>query len=408
MLRDALKGLTVLDFTQIAAGPTSSMLLADMGARVIKIEPPEGELGRTLGPAWVGDDSALYHGFNRGKLGVCLDLKHPASLAIVQRMVAEADVLIESMRPGVMARLGLGYEAMAEINPALVYCSISAYGQRGPYADRAGVDGILQADSGLMSLIGTPGAPPCKVQAPVVDVVTGYMACMAILAKLQARQRDGQGGHLDVSLMNSALALQQSSITSYLRDGELPTRIGSAAPYSAPNEAFQTRDGWIMVAAYNGNRWERLCGVLGLPELVTDPRFISSAQRVAHRAEMQAALNAVFGGRTSEHWLQALRKADILCAKVTDYSDLLEHPQLAGNGMLAEVEHPRHGTLRTVGFPVNSAEAAAVSYQPAPDLGEHSRSVLRSFAFSDAEIDALMGSGALQGERVRRDLAMGS
>lgn len=399
MLRDALQGLTVLDFTQIAAGPTCTMLLADMGARVIKIEPPEGELGRTLGPAWVGADSALYHGFNRGKLGVCLDLKHPDSLAIVQRMVAEADVLIESMRPGVMARLGLGYEALAEFNPALVYCSISAYGQQGPYADRAGVDGILQADSGLMSLIGLPGAPPCKVQAPVVDVVTGYMACMAILAKLQARQRDGQGGHLDVNLMNSALALQQSSITSYLRDGALPTPIGSAAPYAAPNEAFQTADGWIMVAAYNGNRWERLCSVLGHAEWVEDPRFVSSAQRVKHRAEMQTALNHAFVTQPTAHWLQVLRGADILCAKVANYGDLLDHPQLAENGVLAPVEHPRHGTLRTVGFPVNSAEAAAEPYRPAPDLGEHSRTVLQSFAFSDAEIEALASSGALRERR---------
>lgn len=396
MLRDALKGLTVLDFTQIAAGPTCTMLLADMGARVIKVEPPEGELGRTLGPAWVGQDSALYHGFNRGKFGVCLDLKHPDSLAIVLRMVAEADVLIESMRPGVMARLGLGYEAVAKVNPALIYCSISAYGQQGPYAERAGVDGILQADSGLMSLIGLPDSPPCKVQAPVVDVVTGYMACMSILAKLQARHADGQGGHLDVSLMNSALALQQSSITSYLQDGKLPVPIGSAAPYAAPNEAFRTEDGWIMVAAYNGNRWERLCTVLGHEEWVHDPRFDSSANRVENRQLMQAMLDSVFVTFPTAHWLQVLRDVDILCAKVADYSDLLVHPQLADNALLASIEHPRHGTLRTVGFPVNSAAAAAEPYRPAPDLGEHSRSVLSEFSFNEEEIDRLFQSGAVR------------
>ncbi|MNF66193.1 Succinyl-CoA:(R)-benzylsuccinate CoA-transferase subunit BbsF [compost metagenome] len=395
MLRNALQGLTVVDFTQIAAGPTCTMLLADMGARVIKVEAPEGDLGRSLGPAWVGDDSALYHGFNRGKQGLCLDLKQPAALAVAQRLVAEADVLIESMRPGVMERLGLGYHAVAELNPALVYCSISAYGQQGPYADRAGVDGILQADSGLMSLIGIPGAPPCKVQAPVVDVVTGYMACMAILAKLQARHRDGQGGHLDVSLMNSALALQQSSISSYLRDGELPTPIGSAAPYSAPNEAFQTEDGWMMVAAYNGNRWERLCTLLGHPEWASDPRFASSAQRVVHRAEMQEALTGVFRTRSTAHWLEQLRAADILCAKVADYGDLLNHPQLAENGMLASIEHPRHGTLRVPGFPVNSAEAARQPYKPAPDKGEHSRALLAEMGFSELEVEEMFGCGAV-------------
>jgi crotonobetainyl-CoA:carnitine CoA-transferase CaiB-like acyl-CoA transferase len=397
MLRNALQGLTVLDFTQIAAGPTCTMLLADMGARVIKVEAPEGDLGRTLGPAWVGDDSALYHGFNRGKQGLCLDLKNPRALAVAKRLVAEADVLIESMRPGVMARLGLGFEAVAALNPALVYCSISAYGQQGPYADRAGVDGILQADSGLMSLIGIAGAPPCKVQAPVVDVVTGYMACMAILAKLQARHRDGQGGHLDVSLMNSALALQQSSISSYLRDGERPTPLGSAAPYSAPNEAFQTDDGWMMVAAYNGNRWERLCTLLGHPEWAGDPRFASSAQRVVHRAEMQEALTGVFRTRTTAHWLEQLRAADILCAKVADYSDLLKHPQLAENGMLASIEHPRHGTLSVPGFPVNSAEAARQPYKPAPDKGEHSRELLAEMGFSELEVAEMLDSGAVIG-----------
>ncbi|MDH4583401.1 CoA transferase [Pseudomonas sp. BN415] len=395
MLRNALQGLTVLDFTQIAAGPTCTMLLADMGARVIKIEPPEGDLGRTLGPAWVGDSSALYHGFNRGKQGLCLDLKNPQGLAVAKRLVAGADVVIESMRPGVMARLGLGFEALSALDPALIYCSISAYGQQGPYADRAGVDGILQADSGLMSLIGIPDAPPCKVQAPVVDVVTGYMACMAILAKLQARHQGGQGGHLDVSLMNSALALQQSSISSYLRDGELPTPIGSAAPYSAPNEAFRTEDGWMMVAAYNGNRWERLCTVLGHPEWAADPRFLTSAQRVVHRAEMQDALNGVFGTRGTEHWLTRLRAADILCAKVADYGDLLNHPQLAQNGMLAEIEHPRHGVLRVPGFPVNSAEAAKQPYKPAPDKGEHSRELLAEVGFSELEIVQMLEAGAV-------------
>ncbi|MNM39669.1 Succinyl-CoA:(R)-benzylsuccinate CoA-transferase subunit BbsF [compost metagenome] len=396
MLRKALDGFTVLDFTQIAAGPTATMLMADMGARVIKVEPHEGELGRTLGPAWIGEDSALFHGFNRGKLGLSLDLKHPDSAAVIKRLVLQADVLIESMRPGVMARLGLGYEAMAALKPDLIYCSISAYGQQGPYADRAGVDGILQADSGLMSLIGTPGSAPSKVQAPVVDVVTGYMACMAVLAKLHARDNDGLGGHLDVSLMNSALALQQASLSSFLCDGKLPTRIGSAAPYSAPNEAFEAADGWLMVAAYNGNRWPALCGVLGHPEWIDDPRFASSAQRVVHREAMCAALTDVFRTRSVAHWLEVLRDADILCSKVNDYLDVLTHPQIASNGMLVDLHHPQHGAVRVPGFPINSLEAAQTPYAPAPENGEHSCEVLRAFEFSEEEIEALLVSNALR------------
>jgi crotonobetainyl-CoA:carnitine CoA-transferase CaiB-like acyl-CoA transferase len=395
MLRNALDGLTVVDFTQIGAGPTCTMLMADMGARVIKVESPEGELGRGLGPGWIGDDSALFHAFNRNKLGVALNLKSPDGLAVARRLVAGADVLVESMRPGVMARLGLGFVELAALHPSLVYCSISAYGQTGPYADRAGVDGIVQADSGLMSLIGSEGAEPCKVQAPVVDVMTGYVALMAVLAKLTQRARDGQGGHLDVNLLNAALALQQSSLTSYLADGQLPVRVGSAAPYSAPNQAFETRDGWVMIAAYMPERWTRLCELLGLPQLATDPRFATSPLRVAHRQEMVAALASVLKRKSTDEWLPLLRAADILCARVASYEDVTQHPQVAANAMLAEADHPLHGRVRMPGFPVNSVQANAEPHRPAPACGEHTWPVLRDAGLSDAEIATLQRSQAV-------------
>jgi crotonobetainyl-CoA:carnitine CoA-transferase CaiB-like acyl-CoA transferase len=396
MLRHALDGLTVVDFTQIGAGPTCTMLLADMGARVLKIESPEGELGRGLGPGWIGEDAALYHGFNRNKLGVSLDLKTEGGVAVARRLVAGADIVVESMRPGVMARLGLGFEALAGAHPGLIYCSISAYGQTGPYAQRAGVDGIVQADSGLMSLIGTEGAEPCKVQAPIVDVMTGYVAVMAVLAKLAQRARDGRGGQLDVSLIHAALALQQSSITSYFADAQLPVRVGSAAPYSAPNQAFETRDGWLMIAAYMPERWTKLCALLGLPRLATDPRFATSPLRVANRGALVEILTAVLKTRTTEEWLPLLRAADILCARVASYEDLARHPQLEANGMLAQVEHPLHGTIRMPGFPVDSAQANAQAHRAAPSCGEHTRQVLRASGFDDGEIEALLGAGAIR------------
>jgi crotonobetainyl-CoA:carnitine CoA-transferase CaiB-like acyl-CoA transferase len=386
MLRHALDGLTVVDFTQIGAGPSCTMLLADMGARVIKIEAPDGELGRGLGPGWIGDDSALFHAFNRNKLGVAIDLK-----------IAGADVLVESMRPGVMARLGLGFEELRREHPALIYCAISAYGQAGPYADRAGVDGIVQADSGLMGLIGIDGGEPCKVQAPVVDVMTGYVACMAVLAKLQQRQRDGQGGQLDVNLLNAALALQQSSIASYCADGHAPVRIGSAAPYSAPNQAFRTRDGWLMIAAYMPERWTRLCALLGRPELAVDARFATSPLRVANRPEMVAILTGILTTRSTAEWLPLLRSADILCAPVASYDDVLRHPQVAANAMVAELDHPRHGRIRMPGFPVDSAAANALPHIPAPACGQHTRDVLRSAGFSDRQIDGMLQSKAVHG-----------
>jgi crotonobetainyl-CoA:carnitine CoA-transferase CaiB-like acyl-CoA transferase len=395
MLRNALEGIRVLDFSQMAAGPTCTMLLADMGAEVIKVEPPGGDLCRTLGPGWVGDDSALFHSLNRNKQGICLDLKSEQGVGAARRLVADADVLVESMRPGVMARLGLGHEELLQAHPRLVYCSISAYGQLGPYAHRAGVDGILQADSGLMSLIGVPGAEPCKVQVPVVDVISGHIACNGILAKLLQRGRDGRGGHLDVNLMNCAVSLQQPSIASYLSDGKLPVPLGSAAPYSAPNEAFEASDGWIMVAAYIGDRWLRLCRVLGLPHLATDSRFATSALRTANRPAMRKALGEVFRTRTSAHWLELLEAEDILCAKVADYRDLASHPQLRANGILASVDVPGHGPLRMPGFPINSRESNALPHRAAPALGQHTRDVLRAAAVAEREIDALMASGAV-------------
>ncbi|MFS8981380.1 CoA transferase [Cupriavidus necator] len=395
MLRDALDGLTVIDFTQIGAGPTCTMLLADMGARVIKVEPPGGELGRGLGPGWLGDDSALFHGFNRNKLGVALDLKSADGVAVARRLIADADIVVESMRPGVMERLGLGHVQLAEAHPALIYCSISAYGQDGPYAHRAGVDGIMQADSGLMSLIGLPDAEPCKVQAPVVDVMTGYVACVGVLAKLAQRARDGLGGHLDVNLLNAALALQQSSITSYCADGQLPERVGSAAPYSAPNQAFRTADGWVMVAAYMPERWRRLCDVLGRPALADDPRFATSPLRVANRGAMVEALTSVFVTRTTDTWLALLQGADILCAPVATYEDVMAHPQVAANRMVQRVRHDTLGEIRMPGFPINSAQANALPSRPAPACGQHTQAVLVELGYSPSQIAALAKQGAI-------------
>jgi crotonobetainyl-CoA:carnitine CoA-transferase CaiB-like acyl-CoA transferase len=394
MLRNALEGVRVLDFSQIAAGPACSMLLADMGAHVVKVEPPGGDLGRGLGPGWVGADSALFHAFNRNKQGICLDLKSQEGVAMARRLVAQADVLVESMRPGVMHRLGLGYEQLRADHPRLVYCSISAYGQQGPYSHRPGVDGILQADSGLMSIIGVPGAEPCKVQAPVVDVITGHIACTGVLAKLMQRDRNGEGGHLDVNLMNCAISLQLPSIASYMSDGALPVRMGSAAPYSAPNEAFETADGWVMVAAYIGDRWDRLCRVLRRPELIDDERFASSRLRTANRTALRMELGDSFRRQSTSYWLEALLAEDILCAKVASYEDLMAHPQLIANGTMTSVDVRGHGSLRMPGFPINSLSENSLPHRPAPTLGQHTREVLRACAAKDEEIDALIASGA--------------
>jgi crotonobetainyl-CoA:carnitine CoA-transferase CaiB-like acyl-CoA transferase len=392
MLRRALEGVVVIDFTQIVAGPTCTMLLADMGADVIKVEPPEGELGRKLGPGWIGNDSVVFHAVNRNKRGISLDLKSSGDRSAARKLVAQADVLVESMRPGVMRRLGLGPEELCAECPKLIYCSISAYGQHGPYARYAGVDGVLQADTGLMGLIGGPNTEPAKVQAPIVDTVTGYLACVGVLGKLVQRAKDGLGGHLDISLMNAAMSLQQSAISDYLATGELPSKIASAAPYSAPNEAFETADGWIMVAAYSGNRWSELCVLLGLPELIADERFATSPKRVAHRDAMRRLLMPAFAARTTDDWLQLLRTRDIFCAPVASYEDLMRHPQVAAASMIVSMSHPALGTIRVPGFPINSAECNAREHVTAPGLGEHTDETLRRFGLSESEIDAPLRS----------------
>lgn len=387
MLRNALKHLTVVDFTHIGAGPTCTMQLADMGARVIKIEPLGGELGRSLGPGWIGNDSTVYHAFNRNKQSIALNLRHDEGLAIARQLIGKANVVVESMRPGAMARRGLSYDQLKSSHPDLIYCSISAYGQTGPYKENAGVDGILQADSGLMSLLGTEGTEPSKVQTPIVDIFTGYLASMAILAKLQSTER---GGHLDINLLNSALALQQSALTDYLAEGSLPRPSGSAAPYSAPNEAFEATNGWIMIAAYNGGRWERLCDVLGLSCLASDPRFLTSPDRVKNRAAMKDELSKVIRTRTVEEWITLLSGEDILCAKVANYEDVMAHPQLIANRMIVEMNNPSSGeTVRVPGFPIGSAQENQIPHTIAPMLGQHSREILLESGLSNSQIDEL-------------------
>lgn len=395
MLRDALNGLTVIDFTQIGAGPTCTMLLADLGARVIKVESPKGDLGRGLGPAWIGEDAALFQGFNRNKIGVSLDLKIPQAISVAKRLISKADVVVESMRPGVMSRLGLGHKELCTEFPSLVYCSISAYGQEGPYAARAGVDGIIQADSGLMSLIGLEDSEPCKVQAPVVDVMTGYVAAMAVLAKLNQRAKDGLGGHLDANLLNSALALQQSSITSYFADGSLPVRVGSAAPYSAPNQAFETKDGWIMVAAYMPERWRRFCDILGLPELADDARFSNSPSRVENRLSLVSLVSDILRTKSTNDWLGIFQNADILCSKVATYTDVTFHPQALFNSIFSKVVHPLHGEITMPGFPVNSVEENSRPHRPAPACGQHTFEILREIGINSKELEELQISKAI-------------
>lgn len=394
-INQALSGIKVLDFTQIGAGPLIGMQLGDMGAEVIKVESPGGDIGRKLGPPWQEGESVVSMSFNRNKRSLSVDLKKPEGVALIKRMAAQADIVLESFRPGVMDKLGVGFAALQMINPGVIFGSVSAYGQTGPWRDKAGVDGIVQAVSGLMSNIGDANSPPMKVLVPAVDMVTGFISTSAVLAALRVRDATGRGQHLDFSLYNSALMLQLSAVTSYLSSGELPLRTGTAAPYSAPNEAYPTKDGWIMIAAYHDDRWLALCNLLGKSELAIHSDFATIPKRVANRDALMKELTVLLAHKTSFEWQELFEAADIICGPIADYNMVMQSPQLAHNGVIVDTHSSVAGLVRMPGFAVGDRDAQSrVRYGP-PALGEHSCQILIEFGLSQTEIDALLACGAV-------------
>lgn len=391
----ALDGLRVLDLSQGAAGPTCAMILGDHGAEVVKVEPPAGEWGRGLGPPFWHGVAAAYLGMNRNKRSLALDLKRPAGREIVRRLAERSDVLVESFRPGVLDRLGLGYQALRARNPRLVFCSITAFGPSGPWRDRPGVDGVVQAMSGLMSVTGTADGEPVKVGVPAADMTAAFLAAQGILLALFARERSGTGQRVSVSLLDALLAFQAIPLTMYLAGGEAPRKVGSAAPYAAPNEAFPTRDGAIMLAAYTPQRWAALCRVIGRPDLEHDPRFSSNAERVRNRSALVAELSACFRQRTTAEWLALLEAADVVCGPLLDYPELVAQPQVAENQMVVELRHPWHGPFRTVGIPLKLEATPGAARAHAPLVGEHSAEVLAELGYRAEEIAALVADGTV-------------
>lgn len=393
MLTRSLAGLKVIDFTQIAAGPTCTMTLADLGADVIKVESLSGELGRGFVPCIAGE-SVTFMSLNRNKRSVALDLKDPAHRLACMELVSTADVVVESFRPGVMKRLGLGYDDLSAVNPRAIYCSVSAYGQTGPWKDKPGVDGVIQAVSGLMSVTGSAGAPPCKVQVPVVDMVTGYLAALAVLGALNQRHLEGRGQYIDVSMFSSAIALQQSSLGSYLADHIVPERIGSAAPYAAPNEAVRCADGWIMLAAYHPARWLALCETLGAPELATDARFADLASRITHRTVLVQVLEQLMSGGSRAEWLRRFEAVDIICAPINDYADVVASPPYVQAGLTEQMQHPAAGPISLPRSPFSLQDAPQAASRPPPMLGQHTREVLAELGCADDLIDRVVACRA--------------
>jgi crotonobetainyl-CoA:carnitine CoA-transferase CaiB-like acyl-CoA transferase len=396
MPRDSLNGVRVIDFSHVLAGPVCSMTLADFGAHVVKIEPPDGEIGRRIGPPWIGGESPAFISVNRNKYSVAIDLKTDAGREAVRRMVREADVLVENFRPGVMASMRLDFDTLRQLNPRLVYCSISAFGQTGANRKRPGVDGVIQAVSGLMSTLGTTEAEPLKVPIPVADMMGGYLAAIAILGALHQVRNGGGGQHLDVSLYNATLMLQQIGFAAFFASGREPEKTGSAAPYACPNEAFPTADGWVMVAAYHPERWRALCEVMGAPALEADPRFTTNDDRVRHRAALHHLLAARFVERTTAEWLDRLAARDILCAPVATYSDVVESAEYSECGLAQTIEHPIAGPMRTHGFALGPSDRQGAPDLPAPLTGQHTLQVLEKYGFAESEIAGLLNAGVIR------------
>ena len=376
----ALAGMVVLDLTQVMAGPYCTMVLADLGADVIKIENPDGgdQTRRSWGRSGKGEDSRAFMSLNRNKRSAVLDLKSPEGLAAFRELAAHADVVIENWRPGVAARLGVGYEDLAADNPGLIYASISGFGQSGPYADRPGYDLIAQAMAGVMSITGEPDGRPVKSGIPVADLGSGLFMAIGILAAWSAKQRTGLGQRVETSLFESALALAVWESTEYWDTGRVPAKLGSANRMSAPYQALATADGYVTVGANNDRLWRRLCACLGAEHLVEDERFATNTGRMANRAALVAELEERLAGRTTAEWVDALLAAGVPAGPIQDYGQVLsEDPHVAARGMVTSVDHPVEGPLPLLASPLRLSGTPPTVRRPPPLLGEHTDEVLQ-------------------------------
>jgi crotonobetainyl-CoA:carnitine CoA-transferase CaiB-like acyl-CoA transferase len=380
----ALEGVRVLDLSRVLAGPSATQLLGDLGADVIKIERPgEGDETRGWGPPFVRDaeghahESAYYLAANRNKRSVCIDLASPDGAALVRRLALESDVLIENFKVGALARYGLAYAQLAPDAPRLVYCSITGFGQTGPRADEPGYDFVIQALSGLMSLTGEPEGRPMKVGVAVADVITGLYAAVAILAALRHRDRTGHGQHIDLALYDAQLAALVNVASSHLVSGAPPRRHGNAHPQIVPYETFDTADGAIAIAVGNDAQFARLCACLELPELARDARFAHNTGRVEHREALVSMLGAALAARSTAHWEETLRAANVPCGAVRSVPEAFADPQVEARGMLVRVPHPHAGSIELVASPLHLSATPVDVRRAPPALGQHTREVLR-------------------------------
>ncbi len=393
-----LEGMRVLDLTRAMAGPFCTMMLGDLGADVVKVERPgRGDESRGWGPPFVGKpygpypgESAYFISANRNKRSITLNLKKPEGQDIVRRLAAQSDALVENFRTGVLDRLGLGYEQLRRVNPRLVYCSISGYGSTGPYAAHPGYDFIIQAEGGFMGITGPEEGPPSRSGVPIIDITAGMFSATAILAALRTRDATGEGQHIDLSLLETQVALLTNVASNTLVGGMEHRRLGNAHPNIAPYEAFPARDRWFALAAGNERQWAILCQVLGRPDLKEDPRFADNNARVANRPALREVLDEEFRVRDASDWLAELRQAGLPCGPINTIPEVFDHPQAEARSLTLEVDHPTAGLVQFPGFPYKFSSTPAQVRLPPPLLGQHTEEVLGNvLGFSTSEVARL-------------------
>jgi crotonobetainyl-CoA:carnitine CoA-transferase CaiB-like acyl-CoA transferase len=394
--RQPLSGIKVLDFSHQAAGPWCTTLLGDMGADVVKVEKPgRGDSIRYAGKIPFEIGSLNFWGLNRNKRGIGVDLQNPAGRDLLERLALRSDVVVENFRPGVLDRHGLGYEQLRTKNPRLVYCSITAFGPKGPLAQKPGMDLILQATGGIMGHTGESDGPPIKAAPPVADITSGIYAAYGILGALYERERSGVGQRVEVAMLDAVLSLFADVATNTLSAGTKYPKFGSGHPDLVPYQAFRARDGWFIVACLTNAFWKRLAPAIGRPDLVEHPKFKNMKDRVEHRAEVVATLGEIFATRDVAHWISLLEENDIPTCRVNRLEEILAHPQIESNAAVTELEHPVLGRFRTLTPSVKLSATPSSVTRSAPTLCQHTRDVLREAGLDEAEIDSLLGARAI-------------
>lgn len=392
-----LAGMRVLELAQIMAGPTCGMMLADMGADVVKVEKlPGGDDSRSYHEPRVNGVSAPFMIMNRNKRGIALNLKEPEGREILLRMVKQADVLTENYRRGTLEKLGVGYDVLSQVNPGLIYCAVSGYGRDGPYGGKGGFDLIAQGFAGLMSVTGEPGGPPVKTGNSVADINAGILAVVGITAAYAHKLKTGQGQVVETSLMEAALQQTYWQAATYFATGESAGRTGSAHLLSAPYQAFRTRDGWINVGGANQPNWERVTDVLGHPEWRDDPRFLTNTARMQNLPALIAAIEPILITRDKADWIAAFDAAGVPVGPVHTIGEALSHPQTLARNMVVDLVHPQAGPTKAIGCPIQFSRTPTQITRPAPMLGEHSRELLKEYGYKDSEIDAFVAQGVIE------------